>query len=142
MEDPWSRLPISNPTFKRPLTERMLKSLRCAEAIEYDSIVDPVKLQIARMLLHHYFEQLCIEFKKDRKLCNLSPGKGVASAAKELVLETIYSCHKKTLTLEIRKKHENSFTWHKRIGKRWSYVAFHLGVGITLTCSPTLGAHM
>jgi hypothetical protein len=142
LEDPWSRLPISNPTLKYPLTERMLTSLRCAEAIEFDSIVDPVKLRIARMLLHHYVEQLGIKLKKDRKSCNLSAGKGVASVAKEVVLETIYGCHKNTLTPEIRKKHENSYTWHKRIGKRWSYVASHLGVGITLTCSPTLEAHM
>jgi hypothetical protein len=141
-EDPWSRLPISNPTSKRPLTERMLKSLHCAEAIEFDSIVDPVKLRIARMLLHHYFEQLCIKFKKDRRLCNLSPGKGVATAAKDVVLKMIYGCREKNLALEIRKKQENSFTWHKRIGKRWSYVASHLGVGIALTCSPTLEAHM
>ena len=120
----------------------MLKSLQCAEAIEFDSIVDPVKLRIARMLLHHYFEQLCIKFKKDRRLCNLSPGKGVASAAKDVVLKMIYGCREKNLALEIRKKQENSFTWHKRIGKRWSYVASHLGVGIALTCSPTLEAHM
>jgi hypothetical protein len=142
LEDPWSRLPISNPTLKRPLTERMLKSLHCAEAIEFDSIVDPVKLRIARMLLHHYFKQLCMNFKKSRKLCNLSPGKGVASVAKDIVLETIYNCRQRTLTPKIRKKHENSFKWHLRIGKRWSYVASHLGVGITLTCSPSLEAHM
>jgi hypothetical protein len=120
----------------------MLKSLHCAEAIEFDSIVDPVKLRIARMLLYHYFEQLCITFKKDRRSCRFSPGRGVASAAKELVLETIYGSHDNSLTPEIRRKHENSFTWHKRIGKRWSYVASHLGVGITLTCSPNLEAHM
>ncbi|XP_014550056.1 hypothetical protein COCVIDRAFT_43270 [Bipolaris victoriae FI3] len=108
LEDPWSRLPISNPTLKYHLTERMLTSLRCAEAIEFDSIVDPVKLRIARMLLHHYVEQLGIKLKKDRKSCNLSPGKGVASVAKEVVLETIYGCHKNTLTPEIRKKHENT----------------------------------
>jgi hypothetical protein len=142
LEDPWCRLPITNPTLKRPLTEKMLKSLYCAEAIEFDSIVDPVKLRIARMLLHHYFEQLCNEFKKDQKSCNLSPGKGVASVAKDVVLETIYGCYEKTLTPEIRKKQENSYTWHKRIGKRWSYVASYLGVGITLTCSPNLEAHM
>ena len=66
----------------------------------------------------------------------------MASAAKDVVLKMIYGCREKTLALEIRKKQENSFTWHKRIGKRWSYVASHLGVGIALTCSPTLEAHM
>jgi hypothetical protein len=105
-------------------------------------VLDHVKLRIARLSLHRYFEQLCIIFKKDRKLCNFSQGKGVASAAKDVVLETIYGCHENTVTPEIRKKQEKSFKWNKRIGKRWSYVASHLGEGITLTCSPSLEAIM
>jgi hypothetical protein len=76
LEDPWCRLPISNPTLKRPLTERMLKSLYCAEAIEFDSIVDPVKLRIARMLLHHYFEQLCMNSRKTRSPATFPQVKG------------------------------------------------------------------
>jgi hypothetical protein len=105
-------------------------------------VVDHVKLRMARLILHRYFEQLCVKFKKDRRFCNLSQGKGVASAAKDVVLETIYGCHEDTLTPEIRKKQENSFKSNKKIGKRWSLVASHLGEGITLTCSPNLEAIM
>ncbi|KAF1935905.1 hypothetical protein EJ02DRAFT_319174, partial [Clathrospora elynae] len=103
-EDPWSRLPISNPTSRAPLAERMLKSLNCAETLERDSVVDPVKLRMARVLLYYYFEQMCIELNRERSLCNLSSGLGVATVAKDAVLETIYGCRKDNLTLEMRKK--------------------------------------
>ncbi|KAF2179528.1 hypothetical protein K469DRAFT_595614 [Zopfia rhizophila CBS 207.26] len=142
-EDPWSRLPLSNPTSGGSLTERMLKSLHCAETIEYDSVVDPVRLRMARILLHHHYEQKCIDLKKDPDLSSrLSQGKGIASVAKNAILEKIYGCHDKNLSPEARERHENSLKWHKRIGKRWSYVTSHLGIGIVLTCSRGLEIHM
>lgn len=142
LEDPWSRLAIKNPTSSGPLTDKILKSLHCAETMENDSVVDPVKLRMARVLLHHYFEQMCIELNKDQSQCNLSSGRGVATVAKDAVLETIYGCRMKTLPLKIRRRCERSFKWHTRIGKRWSYVASHLGTGILLTCSRNLEIHM
>ncbi|KAF2175753.1 hypothetical protein K469DRAFT_53257 [Zopfia rhizophila CBS 207.26] len=142
-EDPWSRLPLSNPTSGGSLTERMLKSLYCAETIEYDSVVDPVRLRMARILLHHHYEQKCIDLKKDPDLSSrLSQGKGIASVAKNAILEKIYGCHDKNLSPEARERHENSLKWHKRIGKRWSYVTSHLGIGIVLTCSRGLEIHI
>jgi hypothetical protein len=142
LKDPWSRLLMNNPTSRAPLTERVLKSLNCAITLESDSIVDPVKLRIARVLLHHYFEQMCIELDKERSQCNLSSGLGVATVAKNAVLETVYGCRMENLTLEQRKKCEHRFAWHTQVGKRWSYVASHLGIGILLTCSRNLEIHM
>jgi hypothetical protein len=142
LEDPWSRLAIKNPTSRGPLTDKILKSLHCAETMENDSFVDPVKLRMARVLLHHYFEQMCIKLNKDRSQCNLSSGRGVATVAKDAVLETIYGCRMKYFPLKIRRRCERSFKWHTRIGKRWSYVASHLGTGILLTCSRNLEIHM
>jgi hypothetical protein len=142
VKDPWSRLPISNPTSRAPMTERMLKSLNCAVTLERDAVVDPVKLRMARVLLHHYFQQMCVKLNKERGLCNLSSGLGVATVAKNVVLETIYGCRMDNLTLEMREKCENSIGWHTRIGKRWSYVASHLGLGILLTCSRNLEINM
>jgi hypothetical protein len=120
----------------------MLKSLNCAETLERDSVVDPVKLRMARVLLYYYFEQMCIELNRERSLCNLSSGLGIATVAKDAVLETMYGCRMEKLAPEIRKKCGNSFAWHTRIGKRWSYVASHVGIGILLTCSRNLEIHM
>lgn len=52
-EDPWSRLPTGNPVTGMSLTEKIFKSLQCAETISADSLVEPIKLRMARVLLYH-----------------------------------------------------------------------------------------
>ena len=136
-EGVWSRLPLSNPATGGSLVERMLQSLQCAEIIECDATVDPVRLKMARILLHHYYEQTHIALEQDPSLSSrLCQGKRPAGVATDIILERMYG------TTEISKRRRNSLEWHKRIGKRWSYVASYLGVGIVLTCSRSLETHV
>ncbi|PVH90439.1 hypothetical protein DM02DRAFT_473227, partial [Periconia macrospinosa] len=64
----WYRGPLINPSTGSSAVERMFKCLRCAETIKYESTVDAVRLRIARIFLHHYFEQKCIDIRKDPNL--------------------------------------------------------------------------
>ncbi|KAH7111356.1 hypothetical protein B0J11DRAFT_400327, partial [Dendryphion nanum] len=87
----WYRSPLSNPTTGRSVTERMLMSLRCAETVEHDSAMDPVRLRIARIFLYHYFEQTRLSIDKNLNLVNrLSQGKDRASVALDIILENMY----------------------------------------------------
>ncbi|EOA90826.1 uncharacterized protein SETTUDRAFT_36328 [Exserohilum turcica Et28A] len=142
-EDPWSRLPTGNPVTGMSLTEKIFKSLQCAETISADSLVEPIKLRMARVLLYHQYEQKLIELRHNSSSpTRLSSGKGLASIAKSVILERIYGSQYKNLTAHAKRKRENSLKWHTRIGKRWSYVTSQLGVGIILTCSHILEIHM
>lgn len=142
-EDPWSRFPTSNPVIGMSLTEKIFKSLQCAETITADSLVEPIKLRMARVLLYHQYEQNLIELRQNSiSPTRLSSGKGLASIAKSVILERIYGSQYKNLTAHAKQKRENSLKWHTRIGKRWSYVTSQLGVGIILTCSHILEIHM
>ncbi|KAF2844114.1 hypothetical protein T440DRAFT_410812 [Plenodomus tracheiphilus IPT5] len=143
LKNPWSRLPEENPTSKGSLTERILKSLHCAETIEFESAIDPAKLRMARILLYHHFEQKCTDLRKDPKIASyLSQGKGIASVANDAILEEIYGCNDQITSKKTWRKRASRFAWHKRIGKRWSFVAYHLGVGIILTCSHELATYV
>ncbi|KAF1974403.1 hypothetical protein BU23DRAFT_414183, partial [Bimuria novae-zelandiae CBS 107.79] len=87
----WYRSPLSNPTTGRSVTKRMLMSLRCAETVEHDSAMDPVRLRIARIFLYHYFEQKRLSIDKNLNLVNrLSQGKDRASVALDIILEDMY----------------------------------------------------
>lgn len=142
-EDPWSRLPTGNPVTGISLTEKIFKSLQCAETIAADSLVEPIKLRMARVLLYHQYEQKLIDLRHNSSSpIRLSSGKGLASIAKSVILERIYGSQYQNLTAQAKRKRENSLKWHTRIGKRWSYVTSQLGVGIILTCSHILEIHM
>ncbi|KAF2174783.1 hypothetical protein K469DRAFT_458180, partial [Zopfia rhizophila CBS 207.26] len=87
----WYRPPLSNPTTGSSIVERMLKSLRCAETVEHDSAVDPVRLRMARIFLYHYFEEKRINVQKDPNLPNLlSQGKDISSVVLDVILEDMY----------------------------------------------------
>jgi hypothetical protein len=125
------------------LTERILRSLYCAERIEFESAIDPAKHRMAIILLCHHYEQKCIDLRKDPKISSyLSQGKGIASVANDAILEEIYGCYDQNTSEKTRRKRESRFNRHKRIGKRWSFVASHLGVGIILTCSHRLATRV
>ena len=139
----WYRPPLSNPTTGSSLVEKMLKSLCCAETIEHDSTVDPVRLRMARIFLYHYLEQKGLDLQKDPNLPNLlSRGKDISSIVMDITLEDMYGRHDKPLSPRVSEQRRESLKWHKRIGKRWSFLAAHLGIGIVLTCSPILETHM
>ncbi|RMZ67025.1 hypothetical protein GMOD_00002432 [Pyrenophora seminiperda CCB06] len=143
LKNPWSRLLEENPTSKGSLTEKILKSLYSTETIKFESAIDPAKLRMARILLYHHYKQKCIDLRKDPRISSyLSQGKGIASVANDIILEEIYGCHNQSISEEARRKRLSRFTWHKRIGQRWSFVASHLGVGIILTCSHELATHV
>ena len=98
----WYRTPLSNPTTGSSIVERMLKSLRCAETIEHDSIVNPVRLRMARIFLYQYFEQKRIDVK-DSNLPNLlSQGKDISSVVLDIILEDIHSRHNEQVSLRVR----------------------------------------
>ncbi|KAF1923570.1 uncharacterized protein M421DRAFT_104321 [Didymella exigua CBS 183.55] len=141
--NPWSRLPGEDPTSEGFLTERILKSLCCAETIEFECAIDPVKLTMARILLHHHFEQKRVELSKDPKISSyLSQGKGIASVAINAILEEIYNRYDQNISPKAKEKCLSRFMYHKRIGKRWSFVASHLGISFVLTCGPELATHV
>ncbi|KAF1365197.1 hypothetical protein EJ07DRAFT_51756, partial [Lizonia empirigonia] len=101
----WNRAPLSNPSTGSSVVEKMLKSLRCAETIEYDSAVDPVRLRMARIFLYHYFEQKCIDIRKDPNLSNrLSQGKRISSVVLDVILEEMYSCHDQQVSVRVSKQ--------------------------------------
>ena len=121
----------------------MLKSLRCAETIEYDSAVDPVRLRMARIFFYHYFEQKCIDIRKDPNLLNrLSQGKRISSVVLDVILEEMYGHHDQQVSVRVSKQRRKSLEDHKALGKRWSVLAHHLGIGIIITCSRNLEIHM
>ncbi|KAF2181413.1 hypothetical protein K469DRAFT_589828, partial [Zopfia rhizophila CBS 207.26] len=67
----WYCSPLSNPTTSSSVVERMLKSLCCAETVEHDSTMDPVRLRMSRIFFYHYFEKKRIDVQKDLNLLNL-----------------------------------------------------------------------
>lgn len=138
----WYRPPLSNPTTGSSVVEKMLKSLRCAETVEHDSTVDPVRLRMARVFLYHYFEQKCIDVQKDPNLRNLlSQGKDMSSVL-DIILKDMYGRHDKQVGERVRKQRRKRLEYHKELGKRWSILAAHLEIGIIVTCSRKLEIHM
>ena len=138
----WNRPQLSNPITSSNIAERIFDSLRCAEIIDYDSPIDPIRLRMARIFLYHYLEQQRLKLMKDQNLLSLSRGKNISSTVLDLTLEAIYSRDNQPLDPRTSEKRRESLKWHKRLGKRWSYLAAHLGIGIILTCSPSLEIQM
>ncbi|EMD85649.1 hypothetical protein COCHEDRAFT_1118063, partial [Bipolaris maydis C5] len=106
---PWSRLPTRNPVTGMSLTEKIFKSLQCAKTISANSLVEPIKLRMARVLLYHQYKQKLIELRNNSSSpTRLSSGKGLASIAKSVILEKIYRSQYKNLTAQAKQKRENS----------------------------------
>ncbi|KAF2180775.1 hypothetical protein K469DRAFT_753136 [Zopfia rhizophila CBS 207.26] len=104
---------------------------------------DPVRLRMARIFLYHYFEQKRLDIQKDPDLANLlSQGKDRSSVVLDIILKDIYGRHDKQISLRVREQRRDSLKWHKRLGKRWSILAAHLGIGILVTCSKSLETRM
>jgi hypothetical protein len=138
----WYRPLLDNP-MTGSLAERTLRSLHCAETTEEDTIVGPVRLRMARIFLYHYMEQKVLNIRTNRCMQNLrSPGKDVQSIVIDLTLDDIYSSNNESDSLQVRKQRREILKTHKRIGKRWSFLAAHLGIGVLLTCNPSLEAYM
>ncbi|KAF2193605.1 hypothetical protein K469DRAFT_550888, partial [Zopfia rhizophila CBS 207.26] len=139
----WYRLPLSNPTPDGTTTERLFKSFHCAELLEQGSSVDPVRLRIARIILYHYYEQLCVDSRSNPTILGRrSRGRDTASVATDRILESMYNSSKDQTNPRIWKQRRDSLQKHKKIGKRWSMLAAYLGIGILLACNSGLESQM
>jgi hypothetical protein len=115
----WCHLVVSNPTANGPLTEKLFKSFHCAEILEQQSAVYPIRLRIARVLLYWYYEQLCIDTYTNQTLLSRHPrGRNTASTATDKLLEEIYHSHKDQDNQQVWKRHRTSLQRHKQIRKK------------------------
>jgi hypothetical protein len=138
----WYRPSLGNP-MTGSLAERTLRSLRCAETTEEDTVVGPVRLRLARIFLYHYMEQKVLNIRTNGNMPSLrSRGKDVQSIVIDLTLDDIYGRNNESDSLLVGKQRRESLKTHKGIGKRWSFLAAHLGIGILLTCDPSLESYM
>lgn len=123
--------------------EKPLSGFYCAKILEHSYVVDPVKLRISRVLLYHYFKRLYTDLQTNSSTSGQRPrGKTTASIATDQVLDKLYSAYNELFRPQTRKQRRHSLQRHKRLGKRWSIIATYLGLGILLTCSPSLETQM
>ena len=139
----WDRPPLTNPTSGEAAIEKLFNSSCCAEVLEQDSVLDPFRLRIARILLYHYYKQLCISSLSNPDLLSRrSRGRDTASIVMDKILEDIYHSEKDRIDSRTWKRRRASLHKHKQIGKRWCMVATHLGLGILIACHPSFEAQM
>jgi len=133
----WHRPRLSNIAKNGTIMQRLLRGLHDAETLDQNHAVDTVQLRLSRVILYHYFEKLCIDYSGQKPR-----GKTTASVVTDKVLDELYSAETEPCWPRSREQKRQSFHRHKKIGKRWSIVATHLGLGILLTCSPSFEAQM
>jgi hypothetical protein len=129
--------PIPCSPFDGSLTENLFKSFHCAEILDQRTIVDPIKLRVARILLFWYFEQL----HSNPELSNrCSRGRSTASVATDDLLQEIFG--QKVQNTQDWKQRRMQLQKHKQTGKRWSMLIGCVGPGFLLICNSDLAAHM
>jgi hypothetical protein len=140
----WDRQPLSKPTHGQTRIEKLLESVRCADILECDSAIDSVRLRMARVILYHHYEQLCIDLSTDKQLRGqLSSGRNKASLATDMIFRAVYGpAHEEQVNEDTLKQYRGRLQNHKKVGKRWCMLASHLGLGILLVCHRDIGGHM
>ena len=139
----WGRPLLTNPTLDSTITERLFISLQCAEILEQGSAVDPVRMRVARVILYHYYEQLCITSQSNPSLLSQrSRGRDTASVVIDKILGEMYSSQTKQASLQKQRQRRESLHRHKKIGRRWCILAAHLGLGVLLVCHPNIETQM
>jgi hypothetical protein len=114
-----------------------------AETFKRPSGIDRLKFRFSRILLYHDFEELCINIQNNlEKYRPLSRGQDAASVATDKFIDGLRKAHGEDVLTRTEDQLRESFRKHKVIGKRWSIVASHFGLGTFLTCSPELEAKM
>lgn len=134
----WCQDDTGDPTIHNSLAEMGFHSFRCAEVLSARSVIDPLRLQCARLLLYQYAEQLSQDFSRDALMLNgRSRGRDVSSVAIDTILELTYppQCLGDP---QMRMRCRRSLLKHKMVGKRWSIMARHIGTGLLLIFSSTL----
>ncbi|KAF2193895.1 hypothetical protein K469DRAFT_548980 [Zopfia rhizophila CBS 207.26] len=139
----WNYPTLSDPADDSSKMGRVLRGFHRAEVLKRGSVVDRLGLRLSRVLLYHYFEELRIDIQTKLSISELLPsGKDAASVATDKILDEFdraYSEHNRLRTSEQRRA---SLQRHKTIGRRWSILATYFGLGIFLTCSPSLEARL
>ncbi len=139
----WYQDHLSNPTADSPLTERLFKSFHCAEIFDQRSNVDPVRLRMARILVYHYYEQLCVNIRRDPILSKQrSRGRDTASIATDIILNDMYCSQGDGTHPRTPQQLRALLQRHKQIGKRWSILIKCIGFGLFLICSQSLTTQM
>lgn len=132
----WNRQPLSNPMCGQTRVEKLFNSVRCADILDRDSAVDPVRLRMARIILYHHHEQLCIDLPSNKQLRGqLSCGRDRASLAADVIVEALYNLgHEDQVDERMLRRYRSRLHKHKRIGKRWCMLASRLGLGVLFVC--------
>jgi hypothetical protein len=132
----WNRQPLSNSTSSQTRIEKLFNGVRCADVLERDLAVDPLRLRMARIIFYQHFEQLCIDLGSNEKLRGrLSPGRDRKSVATDAIVKDLYDLDQKVqVDGGTLKSYRGRVHKHKRIGKRWCMLASHLGLGVLLLC--------
>jgi hypothetical protein len=122
--------------------ESLFRRYYDAEAFRRRSDIDHLKYRFLRILLYHDFEELCINIQNNlERYRPLSRGQDAATVATDKFIDGLGKASGEDVTWTERQQRE-SFRRHKKIGRRWSIVASHFGLGFFLTCSPELEAKM
>jgi hypothetical protein len=114
-----------------------------AETFRRRSGIDRLKFRFSRILLYHDFEELCINIQNNlERYRPLSRGQDAATVATDKFIDGLGKAYGEDVLTGTEHQLRESFRKHKTIGRRWSIVASHFGLGIFLTCSPELEAKM
>jgi hypothetical protein len=132
----WNRQSLSKPAHDQTRVERLFNGVCCADVLERDSVVDPVRLRMARIILYHHHEQLCVDLPNNKRLRGqLSCGRDRASIATDMIVKALYNLeHKDRVDERMLVRYRGRLHKHKRIGKRWCMLAKHLGLGVLFVC--------
>jgi hypothetical protein len=95
---------------------------------------------MARVLLYHYFVQLCESSEISHK--QQAVGHDRTTAAIDELLKEMYGSDQQGCDPEVYEKRRKSFHNNKRIGKRWATLINFLGYGVLLLCSDQMNTQM
>jgi hypothetical protein len=108
-----------------------------AETFRRRSGIDRLKYRFLRILLYHEFEELCVNIQNSSEKYR---GQKTASVATDKFFDGLGKAYGEDDLTRTEDQRRQSFQKHKAIGRRWSIIASHFGLGIFLTCSPELEA--
>jgi hypothetical protein len=131
------------PPLNGSLNENLFRSFRCAEILDQRTVIDPIRLRIARVLLFWYYEQLYNELcETPEVLSRCSSGRDPSTIITDMLQEEIFHLQKDQCPAHEWQKRRTSLQKQKQIGKRWSTLISCVGPGLLLICSPDLATYV
>lgn len=116
--------------------DEAVHDFRRAEDLTHSSELERFRLRVARVLLYHSFERLCVDIQNELGTAEtLLRGKGAASVAIDRLLFGFEESEGTKSSCQTSKQRRDKLQKHKSIGKKWSILATTFGLGIFLTCS-------